>query len=549
MRIGAGGFSPLAFASLRLGARRAEELEPVREPASEKRDLLRLGELLGNLRASVLEGRERLQGARGTGTSGVLRVRSASDLGLDTSVRAAALRSSEEINTTATSFGARGPAWEGLSVPNATVDGLYDGSNGDQTLTFKVTRSGIVGTTAVRVDVFDESGTRLDRLNFAAGYDTGTPLALSNGLTLALGAGLAVIDDTFEVAVSASTGTAFDPGRAFDGRRNFDPELEDGFAIVDGSFLLQGARIDVFAADSLNDVLARIDAAGLGLTAGFDAAGERVVFTHDTPGAAGTLEVGDDTSGFLAAMKLDGAALEAGRDSDLDRPLAELGRAGLAAGTLTVNGVTRALDPAQDTLREVLAWMDGLGLDARLDEERGELLLTSRRALELDDGASGFFAAFGLDEGRHAAPHQARGFARDGEVRDGLARLASAWNALLEGQFEGTAARQAERIRKALESGVRAHFERASGESDGSRLDARLGLEFSFAAGETGLELEAGELDAALRGSDDRLAEFLLGNEQQGGLLAALESALRPGVAALGAILESRGFARLDLEA
>lgn len=548
MRIGAGGFSPLASASMRLRGSRASEPLDVREPAAERRDLLRLAGLLGELRASVLEGREQLTAARGTGTGGVLRLRSDEALGLDTSVRAAVLRSREEVNATPTSFGPRGPAWQGFSVPNATVDGVYDGSNGDQTLTFKVTRSGIVGTSAVRVDVFDEGGTRIDRLNFAAGYDTGTPVALSNGLTLALGAGLAVIDDTFEVTVSATAGSALDPELAFDGRRNSDPGLEEGFAIVDGAFELQGTSIDVFADDSLADVLARIDAAGLGLTASYDPESERVVLTHDTPGSAGTIELGLDTSGFLAAMKLDGATVEAGRDSDLDRPLAELGRAGLAAGTLTVNGVARAFDPAVDTLREVLEWMDGLGLDVRHDEERDRLELATRRALTLDDGATGFFGAFGLDEGRHA-PRGEAGFARRDEVRGGLARLAAAWTALVEGRFEGTAARQAERMRAALEGGVRAFFERSTGAGEGARLEAGLGLDFAFGIDAARLEVEDGQLDAALRADGARLARFLLGAEDEGGLLAALETALRPGVAALGAILESRGLARLDLEA
>ena len=75
-----------------------------------------------------------------------------------------------------------------------------------------------------------------------------------------------------------------------------------------GSFDVNGVSITVAANDTINSVLAKIDASAAGVTATFDATREEVVLTQKTEGAANDIVLANDTSGFLAATKLDTAS-------------------------------------------------------------------------------------------------------------------------------------------------------------------------------------------------------------------------------------------------
>lgn len=210
MRIGASGFSPfVSFGHLRIKL-------PAEPPAAAPRasndgpDLARLAGFLRELRAVLAESAGRVSAARGGNRPGTVRL-SSDVLALDLSTESAALRSETEINALSTSYTPFGPAWQGASTTVATLDGVYDGDQGDEQLTFRVTLAGVVGVTPVRVDVLDEGGTLVDRLTYGSGYVPGTPLTLANGVTLALTSGLASSNDQFGVTVSTSLGSAVDP--------------------------------------------------------------------------------------------------------------------------------------------------------------------------------------------------------------------------------------------------------------------------------------------------------------------------------------------------
>lgn len=555
MRIGALGFSPfVSFGNLRIKLPVDAVLES-RRAADEGPDLVRLAGLLHELRAALARGVERVGEARRGSRSAAIHLRSADALGLVPSDESAVLRSAAEVNALPTSYSPFGPSWAGSSAPIPTLNGVYDGDQGDEQLTFRVTLPGVVGLTPVRVDVFDEGGTRVDRLDYASGYVPGTPVALANGLTLALTGGAAILNDEFGVAVSTSVGSAVDPSKPFDGTRNQRPNFEPGEAVVAGSFTVNGVAIAVGASDSIASVLARIDASAAGVTASFDAASERILLTQRTPGAAGAIVLADDTSGFLSATKLDAAVLEPGSDSDLDRPIAEVGAlSGITSGSLLVNGHAVAIDVSSDSLAEVLARIDALPfeLSATFDVQQGRVVLGASRQLDLDDGGTSFFARLGIETGVHRkSPGRSRGFSDPASVRKGLQELARAWNDLFGVELGGAASRQATRVRTQLVEAVRAVFSERLGRGEGPVLRSRLGLDFELSGeADTTLTLDDRALERGLREDAAGLSRLLLGeDDEKGGLLAALERAVGSSLPALGVLLESHQLSFLDIEA
>ena len=250
------------------------------------------------------------------------------------------LRSSQEVNTTPTSFISRGPTWSNLSTSQITVGGTYTGTT-DTTWTVRAgsqTRT-VGGLPPISFTVLDPSGATLGSFTVAGGTPVGTPVAMIQGLTLSLGAGVVVGNGSFTVNVSASTGTDVNPSKPLNGTRLNDPELEDAFAVSTGSFLVNGVSIAVNATDTLQQVLNRITASAADVTATYDPLTDEVVLERKTAGAL-PITLSGDTSGLLNALKLSAATLESGTDPTAPGtpiPMIEGLSLTLGAGTVLAN--------------------------------------------------------------------------------------------------------------------------------------------------------------------------------------------------------------------
>lgn len=87
-------------------------------------------------------------------------------------------------------------AYSGTSVPS--FSGTYNGEV-NETLSYQIEGSGDVGVSSnLFVNVFDEGGGLLTRLNIGNGYEAGTELEAIDGVSLAFSAGTVVNNDTFE---------------------------------------------------------------------------------------------------------------------------------------------------------------------------------------------------------------------------------------------------------------------------------------------------------------------------------------------------------------
>ena len=134
------------------------------------------------------------------------------------------IQSTAEINTAPTSFQHNGPAWIGQaetaawsglgSTADATIGGTYDGSDGQGIFTFKVTRAGTHGEDDLRIRVDGPGGSFIQNINIDKNDPLNQVYSLSNGLSLTLGAGELVNNDTFEVstAIDATSYTPNNPG-------------------------------------------------------------------------------------------------------------------------------------------------------------------------------------------------------------------------------------------------------------------------------------------------------------------------------------------------
>jgi hypothetical protein len=471
-----------------------------------------LASRLRELRRSI----EALPDAR-TGGAGPGATRSG-PLGLETEREFTTLVSTDEANAIPTSFSPAGPAFTGASAALPTVGGTYSGALGDQTLTFLAKDAGTIGVPSakkLRIDVRDQTGVRIETLNFQ-NLDPDTPLALSSGLSLSFSGGAIVKNDGFTVAVSATTGSRVDPAKPFDGTRNDGPGFEPGLSVREGSFQLNGVTIAVGASDTLEQVLDRITSSAAGVHATFDAASETVVLTRKTGGSL-PIVVEDDTSGFLAATKLSGAIAVLGGDGDeASQPLAEVPElSGIAGGSFSINGVTISVDANVDSLRDVASRISAsaAGATAVYDERSGvfEIRSSGARELVLSDGDSGLWSALGIAPGTYRGTPRA-GAEDDVGLRTKLHRVFRALDAVLGAGPDAAPPELRETVRGLLHSALRSAYAAFGGRVDGDRLLSGIGLDADLRSdARRVLSLDAGRLRrAGLRGADD-LERFLFG--------------------------------------
>jgi hypothetical protein len=516
------------------------------EGAARQHDLARFEDALRGLRRGLEALRTHADVANRAGRTvsareaGPARAVSTSTLELEPVATFTTLASTEEVNAVPTSFTPFGPSVSGTSTTEPTLGGVYSGAEGDDVLTFLFRDSAVVGThDRLRVRVLDGDGHRIDRLNFRD-VPAGTPLTLSNGLTLALGPGVADRHDSFEVQVSASVGSRVDPTKPFDGVRNESPNFESGLAVTAGSFEVNGVRIDVAADDTLAAVVARISASEAGVDAAFDASAETVVLTQRTAGSAARVLLSNDSSGFLAATKLAGASEVLGQDGadPVHEPIASVpALAGVADGFFTVNGVVIAVDTATDSLGDVLDRINAsvAGVTAILDPATRRVEIAAQdgaASLALEDGTSGFLSAVRILEGTYM-PVEAReakadggpGFRRPELVRDDFRAVRRGLDAVLGDSFVGIPSGEFASLRSRLTDAVGGVYASFFEGAEGTRLRSGYGIDFDLRPdARSAFQFDADRLDRAVARGFEDVQAFLFAEDPDGaqGLIPVL---------------------------
>lgn len=299
------------------------------------------------------------------------------------------------------------PAYTGSSAA-VTLGDTYDGSNGSDTLTLEVTQGGTHGVDDLQIAVFDSSNTQIDQLTILSSDPLDQAYTLSNGITLTVGQGNLLQGATFTVDVSEGAPLAAAPDKPFNGVGAEDPNLETGLSVTNGSFQINGVNIAVQEDDTINTVLDRINQSEAGVTATFDAATEKIVLTHNIPGPTSDIKLENDTSGFLAAMKLDGAVAVPGEgEMESEELLSSVERfASVQSGSLSVNGVSISIDVNSDSLTDVLDRItaSSAGVTASFDGTTQRVSLradNSDSQLILDSGSTNLFPALEIADGSY----------------------------------------------------------------------------------------------------------------------------------------------------
>jgi len=412
---------------------------------------------------------------------------SASELSDLVSASAAVMNSTEQVNATPTSFSPFGPTWAGSSTAEATIDGIYDGSNGTMTLTFEVDQGGTHGSNQLRIKVFDAYSQEIDEISVKKNDPIDKQYTLSNGLIFTLGDGDLVKDDTFTVDVYDTVGSTVDPAKPLNGTRNDNPNLEYGLSVTDGTFELNGTTIDIYASDTINAALDRITQSDAGVTAAFDAATEKVVLTQKTLGSVPTIVLANDTSGFLAATKLESATPTPGTDDEREKPLTDVPRfSSVQSGNININDVAIAIDVDVDSLNDVLDRINASDADvtASFDSTAMRVTIVSNdlsQELILDSGGTGFFPALDISNGTYQ-PEKASGGSKGMpqwyafQFAHAVQDVAEALNALFDEPESGVVLdAYLKQLRQKIKTAIQKSFD-----SDESHFQTEFGIELDF---------------------------------------------------------------------
>ena len=465
--------------------------------------------------------------------------RSASQLGLDLTATPAFLASTGEINASPTSFSPFGPDWDGASTAALTISREYDGSNGTGDLDFEVRRPGVKGVDDLRIRIYDPQGTTIRNINIRASDDPDRQYNIRNGLYLQLGDGLLVNRDTTRIQVNQSVGSVFYPDRPLGGTRNENPNFQYYPGrntlppIVDGAFNLNGESISVAAADTLNDIVNRINQSAAGVTAQFNATTERFELTQTVTGSSADIVISGDTSNLVESAKLDTATTAPGIDPDNVKTLESVAAfSAVQAGAFLVNGESIAVDPSTDNLDTVLARINAsdANVRARFNENTQRVQIESRRqegGLTLDENGTGLLAALNIIEGRVEPVRRGRGISRQRSynVADAVQQLASSLNALFDDKTFREAGTYAGAARSAIAQALGAAF------SGAPNPGSRYGLSFDTTAESLARGRVAGidrrSLTSNLQLKGDEVKEAFVGASGREGLVEKLLAATR----------------------
>ena len=166
--------------------------------------------------------------------------------------------------------------------------------------------------------------------------------------------------------------------------------------MVAGTFQVNDTVIDVYANDTINTVLSRINSSAAGVTA--TVSGDKVTLTSNDASDQ-DISVGSDTSGFVKAVRLDGTSTTKGDLRDDQRYLNDtVVFDQVKDGSFTINGKTISIDHDADTIATVLAKINGsgAGVTASLNQSTNKIEIVSNSNSEdlitVGNDTTGFLA-------------------------------------------------------------------------------------------------------------------------------------------------------------
>ncbi len=366
---------------------------------------------------------------------------------LDADGSASTIGSTEEVNTTPTSVSNRAPTvqrWTtggpktGRGSSKLSIHGDYTGT---ADVDWKIQLDGSVNLNGnrgkLKFSVYKDRVLESKTILLNRDYATDAKLSVGDGLEISFGAGNLRSGEYWLFQTRASVGTDLDPTKAFNGTGADHPGLSDATPIVDGSVEINGVEVAVYASDSLDSLLTRINQSAAKVEGSFDTATDRLSFTSTVDGAR-DITFANDSSGVVAALKLDGATTVQGLDADRTRTIAEVDAfSSVSSGTLTINGVDIEVDTATDSLDDLLARINAseAGVKASYHDNTGRLSIVGKSSAEdlvVDSDATGLLETMSVATGTYEAV-QRRGISatKAKELTDAMAKVVTELNELM----------------------------------------------------------------------------------------------------------------------
>jgi hypothetical protein len=325
---------------------------------------------------------------------------STNDINIQTEPRSTEIESADEITRFVATYSPENPTWQNLSSAQLTVSGHYDGGLGQGELAFEVVQGGVAGIDPISISVTAPDGTNRGTYLLTS---TDDPVAIGNGLSIALQPGLVANSDTATTNLTVDTDVSPNIYGAFNQEGAAGPGFEAGIEVTNGSFTVNGVVIEVEENDSIVNVLQSITASAAMVTASYDASSERIRLIHNLYGEQ-DLVLDNDTSGFLDATKLSSAIANPGQYDESQRPLSTLSAfSNVSNGTFSVNDVQYQLDTSTDSIQSIVESL-AAPVQASLISNKRRLSIASNgdvESISLQSGSTQLFPSLHISDGKY----------------------------------------------------------------------------------------------------------------------------------------------------
>ncbi len=196
--------------------------------------------------------------------------------------------------------------------------------------------------------------------------------------------------------LSGTAGTSIDPTKKLSETTGLSySNLSD----IVGSFTINGTKITVDSTDiTINELMAIVNSSGAGVTMSFDSSSQKFMVQANTEGNTSiTIGADGDTSKFSSIFKLTsgtGMTSYPGNDKgsiDTSVAIAASGTTRtMSAGIFTVNGIPIYVNPAKDSIDDLLKKINnsGAGITITYDKNQDKFLVQGDSASRMTFGSS-----------------------------------------------------------------------------------------------------------------------------------------------------------------
>lgn len=225
----------------------------------------------------------------------------------------------------------------------------------------------------------------------------------------------------------------------------------------------------------------------------------------------------------VARSQILGLTYDAGapENNDPDKHLADVAQfAGVRAGSFKINGVSIAVDPATDTLNNVLARIaaSGAGVSPALDTVGDRVEIgsdTPRRPVVLDENGTGLFTALKIASRTYSpATTSTPAFNDPRRVRETLKDIGDSLAVIFDDKnFTKLDKDLLKNARDEIRTSLKSVVQRRTGKSGDSIVRTGLGIDFDFRDGQIPMSINPRQLEETMNKNFDKLSGLLFGTK------------------------------------